>query len=127
MIIPAAAIAQAESTLTDTCVITRPGASSFTPGAATIGATSTPVFTGDCSASPPKSGKAVSDGADDRIVETRVIRLPHGTATVQIGDLVDVDRTDIPPLKVDQILSRTTSVLTRISCTATNDAPGVPT
>lgn len=124
--IPAAAIARAESTLTDTCTITRPGASTFTPGAATIGTSTTTVYSGPCALPAPNSGSARRDGADDRIVEGRPINLPHGTTGIAVGDLVTVDRADVPPLKVDQILSRTTSVLVRISCVALNDAPGVP-
>lgn len=127
MTISPTAIARAESTLTDTCTITRPGASSFTAGTAAITTTTTTVYSGPCALPAPSSGSARRDGADDRIIEGRPINLPHGTTGIAVGDLVTVDRADVPPLRVDHVLSRTTSVLVRISCAALNDAPGVPT
>jgi len=123
--IPAAARAAAESTLTDTAVVTRRGKDSFVAGQGAVPGAVEPIWSGPCSVGPPGSSDETSSGSDEKTIETRVVRLPvnDGTAAIEVGDSVVVgdDR-----YTVSRTQHRTTEVLRRIRVVAAVDAEGVP-
>ena len=134
-LVPAAARATAEGTLTAACTVTRPGVDSVhaTTGAITAGAPTT-VWAGACSISPQSASPSRTGTlGDDRLTGTHVARIPAeaGTRSTTAGNprMIrpgDTLTTGGDTYIVKAILDRTTEVLRRLSLDAYVDAEQVP-
>lgn len=119
-----AARAEAETRLVQSCVIRRRGVDTFSAGITQVAGAV--VYSGPCQLGRPGGMKPSLAGADDRMVETRALRLPAEATGIRVTDVATVgsdtfvvvrpdDRTD------DQVTLRTVAVVASI------DAEAVPT
>lgn len=134
MLVPPAARARAETTLTADGTVTHPGDDTYDPDTGQI-VTATPatIWTGRCSLSPPTSQDRTLTAGDDRLIGALVCRLPVGPetcsttaghpASIAVGDTLTVDGS---PYVVRAIHDRTTMALRRLLVTEIDDAQAVP-
>lgn len=120
-----AARAEAEGRLVQSCVIRRRGVDTYSTGGITAVAGAV-VYSGPCQLGRPGGMKPSAAGADDRMVETRALRLPAEATGIRVTDVATVgsdvfvvvrpdDRTD------DHVTLRTVAVVASV------DAEAVPT
>lgn len=121
--IPGTARATAEGRLTERCVITRPGADTYSDGSITPGA-GTPVWAGPCSLGRPESPHDSMNGGDERTVPQRTLRIPAAVVGVQVGDVATV--TGRGTYTVTELDDRPDPVLRHLTVVNSVDAPGIP-
>ena len=120
----AAARALAETTLEDTCTITRADPTDLTAfvDGELVAGTPLAVYAGPCSISPSTTSTISDNGGTERLIETRVCRLP-ADAEVSTGD----DLTHATGAYViERIGHRTGAVLQRVRIVSAADAIHVP-
>lgn len=130
MKVPDQAATTAEGTLSDRCVIARPGAGEWTPtgGLPDVWAE---VWRGPCALSGPNAtttGKRSEFGGADRLVAVEIVRVPRsdrGGPSVLPGDRVTINGDTGHTYQVIADRRRTTSVLQRIRVVSTLDESGV--
>ena len=119
-----AARAEAETRLVQSCVIRRRGGDTFSAGITSVAGAV--VYSGPCQLGRTGGMKPTMAGADDRMVETRALRLPAEATGIRVTDVATIgtdtfvvvrpdDRTD------DQVTLRTVAVVASV------DAEAVPT
>lgn len=122
-LIPATARTVAERTLTDTCTITRVATDdTFTDGALAAGTNDT-VYAGACSLSPVSTSNIVDTSGAERLIETRILRLPATAAVVRTGDAVTIGA---GAYVIERVATRSSEVLRRVRLVSATDAHLVP-
>lgn len=80
---------QADSTMLDTCTITRPGAPVTDPNTGDVTNTPTTVYTGKCKVQSKDSATANPEAGEHTFtVVSRQVHIPANSADVQDGDVV---------------------------------------
>jgi len=120
----------AEATLGDTGTVTR---TTDTYEAGDITTTATTVWAGVCSLGPAGSTDRTDSAGDDRLIATRIARIPavSNRANTTTGDVDDIAVGDLLTIgaetyTVRSVQHRTTEVLRRLAVVSLADSEDVP-
>lgn len=124
----------AEATLGDTGTVTRAGADTYDDTAFEfVTATPTTVWAGVCSLGPAGSTARTDSAGDDRLIATRIARIPavSNRANTTSGDVDDIAVGDLLTIgaetyTVRSVQHRTTEVLRRLAVVSLADSEDVP-
>lgn len=118
--------AEAETRLTQSCVIRRKGVDTFDADDGITAAVGALVYSGPCQLGRPAAQRSTMAGGDDRMVEARPLRLPADATGIRVTDVATVDGSPYTVVRPDD---RTTDQVTlrTVQVVATVDAEAVPT